>query len=349
MKTMKTNPIIKIATLALLLIAGAGIFQAKAQYQSFFGDSLTIYNVQGMGVSKGTSTDDIELIPGNTYEYGLFTRDTVNINGHRYYRFYSEHWEYLREDTATGRIYRYSPDDEEEILTCDMSLSVGDTFWMPFDKSYYYDSRPVPIVVDTIYFVNGLKTIQFRTIYECGSMWSDDPTPCPTLFGVEVHHHPIIFVEGIGPNFSPFGWLNDAFEECNGSCFTGEQELHCGYGHWNPFLLCVYKDRELVFMSDAQIGCWQDNNISIQENQPLPFSIYPNPTTHTLTVETASPIREITVYDLAGRVMMTAEGGTVETCHGASLQVDVSSLPNGIYLLRAVTDNGVETGRFVKN
>ena len=77
--------------------------------------------------------------------------------------------------------------------------------------------------------------------------------------------------------------------------------------------------------------------------------LHPNPTTHTLTVETTSPIRTLTVYDLAGRVMMTAEGGMVETCHGASLQVDVSSLPNGIYLLRAVTDSGVETGRFVKN
>ena len=77
--------------------------------------------------------------------------------------------------------------------------------------------------------------------------------------------------------------------------------------------------------------------------------LHPNPATHTLTVESDSPIRTLTVYDLAGRVMMTVDGGTVETCHGASLQVDVSSLPNGIYLLRAITDSGVETGRFVKN
>lgn len=40
---------------------------------------------------------------------------------------------------------------------------------------------------------------------------------------------------------------------------------------------------------------------------------------------------------------------TVQTCHGASLPVDVSSLQGGINLLRVVTDNGVETGRFVKN
>ena len=77
--------------------------------------------------------------------------------------------------------------------------------------------------------------------------------------------------------------------------------------------------------------------------------IYPNPAGGTLTVESASPIREITVYDLSGRVMMTANGGIVETCHGASLPVDVSSLQGGIYLLRVVTENGVETGRFVKN
>ncbi len=71
--------------------------------------------------------------------------------------------------------------------------------------------------------------------------------------------------------------------------------------------------------------------------------LHPNPTGGILTVESANPIREITVYDLAGRVMMTAEGGD------AISVMDVSSLPNGIYLLRAVTDSGVETGRFVKN
>ena len=82
---------------------------------------------------------------------------------------------------------------------------------------------------------------------------------------------------------------------------------------------------------------------------PNTLRLHPNPTGSTLTVESASPIREITVYDLSGRVMMTANGGIVETCHGASLQMDVSSLQGGIYLLRVVTENGVETGRFVKN
>ena len=81
--------------------------------------------------------------------------------------------------------------------------------------------------------------------------------------------------------------------------------------------------------------------------------IYPNPTGGTLTVESASPIREITVYDLSGRVMMTVECGVavVETGLAPSLRQDinVSSLQNGLYLLKAVTDSGVQTARFVKN
>ncbi len=74
--------------------------------------------------------------------------------------------------------------------------------------------------------------------------------------------------------------------------------------------------------------------------------IYPNPTGGTLTVESASPIREITVYDLSGRVVVEAQ------CFASpqpQYTLNVSSLQNGLYLLKAVTDSGVQTARFVKN
>jgi len=71
--------------------------------------------------------------------------------------------------------------------------------------------------------------------------------------------------------------------------------------------------------------------------------LHPNPANTTLTVESDSPVRAITIYDLTGRTMMT-----VENCPSPAT-VNVVSLPRGIYLLRAVTDNGVKTARFVKN
>ena len=81
------------------------------------------------------------------------------------------------------------------------------------------------------------------------------------------------------------------------------------------------------------------------ENEPSTLSVYPIPAQNTLTVESASPVREITVYDLMGRTMMTTGNGTASLTHS----LNVSSLPAGIYILRAVTNNGVRTARFVKN
>jgi hypothetical protein len=72
-------------------------------------------------------------------------------------------------------------------------------------------------------------------------------------------------------------------------------------------------------------------------------AVYPNPATSIVTVEAESRIHEVTVYDLAGRVVMTADGG-----NGRSASLQVTSLPDGIYLLHIVTDDGVETTRLVK-
>ena len=131
-------------------------------------------------------------------------------------------------------------------------------------------------------------------------------------------------------------------EHDNGRAARMAKEILCFFHH-----IC-YGDDMVLNLGD--IG---ERNLRGGRTRCVPTDnglvIYPNPTGGTLTVESASPIREITVYDLSGRVMMTANGGIVETCHGASLQMDVSSLQGGIYLLRVVTTSGVETGRFVKN
>ena len=84
--------------------------------------------------------------------------------------------------------------------------------------------------------------------------------------------------------------------------------------------------------------------VGISENTHLNATIYPNPAHNTLTVESASPIREITVYDMAGHVVM------VETCHGTSLQqvINTASLTDGIYILNIVTEHGTQAKKFVK-
>ena len=117
-----------------------------------------------------------------------------------------------------------------------------------------------------------------------------------------------------------------------------------------------------VFYTDGECGAEAEVTITIDslfepvgiaENAPFTATLYPNPATTTLTVETDSPIREIAVYDLMGRTIM------VETMCTSSLQandylpvrrdVNVTSLPAGIYLLNIVTDGGRQTAKFIKN
>ena len=137
--------------------------------------------------------------------------------------------------------------------------------------------------------------------------------------------------------------MRQVAEYDNGRAARMAKEILCFFHH-----IC-YEDEPLWELDGiGERALRGDGACPIATTDDGTLRLHPNPTGSTLTVETASPIHILTVYDLAGRVMMTVDGGMVETCHGASLQVDVSSLPNGIYLLRAVTDNGVETARFVK-
>ena len=65
----------------------------------------------------------------------------------------------------------------------------------------------------------------------------------------------------------------------------------------------------------------------------LALSVYPNPATAIATVETATPTR-LTVFDLAGRVVLTAT--TAQRRHALSL----TGLTPGVYLVRATGTDG---------
>ncbi len=131
--------------------------------------------------------------------------------------------------------------------------------------------------------------------------------------------------------------LTDGFRVGNGGVFVAKIEAcEPDDGDGMPNLEDGIGERALLDgrTQDGRTRCVPTDN---------GLTIYPNPTGGTLTVESASPIREIAVYDLSGRVMMTVGGNSTTQC-----TLNVTSLRNGIYLLRVMTDSGVETGRFAK-
>jgi len=73
-------------------------------------------------------------------------------------------------------------------------------------------------------------------------------------------------------------------------------------------------------------------------------SIYPNPTTGIFTVElNNNAAKTVQVSDLTGRVVMTGSSNTDK------VNVNISSLANGIYYVKIQSNNAVETIKVVKN
>ena len=332
--------------LTVLLVAGSFFNRAHAQYQSFFGNSITEYSTIGDEVDFSTDHDPTWLGAG-TYYFTIRKADTIFINGINYYvgQNSTNRPVYIREDTTFGRIYRYEYDCE--YLVCDMSLSIGDTFYVPFTgMCWSSDKYPVPIIADTIFYINGLKYIQFRTIYEdiyvvMDNLGHPDSTimPIPNLYSVEKHGIPIMFIEGIGPNFGPEGecWYSGG----EGSWFqNGQLET------WpNPFLLCVGKDGNLVFMSDERAGCYQYSPAQVKENTIASFSIYPNPAHNTLNVKFEnSPAQKGMFYitDMVGRIVYSQD---ISEQH---MKISIKRLQSGLYVATWIAGGEKQSVKFIK-
>ena len=206
--------------------------------------------------------------------------DTVIFNN-REYRFFKaipdvdiqpDYRMYLREDTTTGRLYRYYPEYDIEVITCDLSLQSGDTFCI--------SSGNYPCwIVDSVTYDEGRKVVWFPPVSQSGNFLS-----------AQYPYH-TCFIEGIGPTFGPFEIVN------RGIAFD------------LGLLLCVHHNDSLVYMTDTVLGCEQ-YVISVPEYPDALMKIYPNPATNTLHVEfegTDDPQGTITVTNITGVVVLTQE------------------------------------------
>lgn len=72
------------------------------------------------------------------------------------------------------------------------------------------------------------------------------------------------------------------------------------------------------------------------------FNLYPNPANDRLYIDSKVKINEVTIYDVYGRQQ------ELSAISGQQTVIDVTSLNNGIYFVKIVTDNGEVIKRFVK-
>ena len=303
---------------------------AQTGYQSFFGDSSTTYHVF-TSLTCYITTNTGLLGCGDTYKHTITCRDTAIFNDTVYYRTDSSFWSlYIREDTNTGRLYRYFPNLNKEFLTCDMSLNVGDTFQLPLFSSdcqfpYFYEEAGIKLVVDSIVYINGKKVIYFPYI-----ILYENNNPYPVFYSAyydgKYSEYGIIpaFIEGIGPTFSPFVYTVHSLET----------DLNV--------MLCIEKNDTLAFMLNNQLGCYQ-SFVDIKEIENAKINIFPNPASDQLILDNGQEImNEIRIFDMLGKEVKCLFINNTKTT------LNITHLTKGFYFLQILTEKKIVNKRFVK-
>ena len=78
---------------------------------------------------------------------------------------------------------------------------------------------------------------------------------------------------------------------------------------------------------------------SVEDLKLTDFSIYPNPSTHTINIKTLNKIKEAVIYSILGEKVLNTN----------TQNIDISKLNRGIYLIKVTTtDDKVGVKRFVK-
>ena len=84
--------------------------------------------------------------------------------------------------------------------------------------------------------------------------------------------------------------------------------------------------------------------VGINEQQESRLSLYPNPVTDKITVETSStPTQsQLSIMNVNGQELITQHISERKTV------IDISTLPSGVYFMQVTNDRTVEMGKFVK-
>ena len=133
--------------------------------------------------------------------------------------------------------------------------------------------------------------------------------------------------------------------------------FHVGHLGTHTFRFSYQKDSGVIGGSDC---AWVDNivlpgmgnlcvedvtdDVGVDSYTDLDVRVFPNPTTGMLYVQSSEPVRQIEIYDLSGRQLMSCNGQTEQLN-----TLNVNNLKSGIYFIRILTqDNQSSISKFIK-
>jgi hypothetical protein len=211
--------------------------------------------------------------------------------------------------SENGSIFKWNTETNLEELLYDFDVTVGDVF--PVSTS----------IVDQEIVVSGISTV-FLGGFErkvISTVNSDGNEVFPKI------------IEGVGTPYGP--WHSDDDQ------LDGTRTFQC------------YSLNDFSYQVDAEENMWLASSSSACEfvvavaefaEQPN-TNIYPNPANSALFIESETPIFKIVIRDMAGAKLIEEVGGK------SNIQLDLSTMPSGIYLCEiTLVNNQKTTTRIVK-
>ncbi|MGS2725934.1 DUF7619 domain-containing protein [Psychroserpens sp. BH13MA-6] len=104
----------------------------------------------------------------------------------------------------------------------------------------------------------------------------------------------------------------------------------------------IYFDFNPPIITNTWTTEFIDDNLSDLDYTYEHLTVYPNPTAHTLYILNNSVVNSLTITSLLGEIVMNAQPNKTQ------IDLDISSLSNGIYLMSLESDNGEKTVKIVK-
>ena len=125
------------------------------------------------------------------------------------------------------------------------------------------------------------------------------------------------------------GWLDN---EMNMTFTQTELNVIGTIGQDNYGNLYVASTNRVYKIVDESMGNTEENKLDI--------NLYPNPTTDFLYITTNKPTDIISIYSAKGKLIQTIEGNTT--------QIDISTYPSGVYLIKVRSGNVSKTQKIIK-
>lgn len=212
----------------------------------------------------------------------------------------------IRQSNDNSKLYFTPIDEDTEVLIMDLDFSIGDELLLKCYEENY------PITVDSIYYLDGKKIIQF-----------DDYIP---TYG-NISKQKRAFIEGVGPNW-------------------GFSQEICNNGLPPFYFICKYDDETLAYclQNETFANCSMLTERLTNESESE-FSFFPNPARTQINVKISEWQGGGTLYVLNAMGLVVASRPISEQ----EFTLNVSHLANGFYTIVATDDKGRRSfAKFVK-